>query len=746
VFLDPAKTLRALVKRVSKGVKKTPFIVLVSALSDQQTMELIEAVPQVRAVVLPADTLLLGQAWPDPDPADPTKPTQERYSGDLGMATLVDADKPAAARLFVRPIWWGETGGVLSAALSRCESGDPPPHCDAKTMWEVKNAEARTELIGGAELRASAEGGLVVYTADLNGIETPLGRYPVYQTCEPSQANEQRCKDFLSIWGSHGSAGAVVADILRRAAAAETAVLPLSYLDEYYLDWLARRARAEGSHWISDYVLERIFFRSPRIVRAYVPGDELVATLKKILELPTSGDGYCVAGLSLSCPAAIDGDHPEKLRVNGRPVESRLFYSIALPDGLAESLSLKHSDTRPLVDAKTKAAERLGAFSRWDLPAERDGDTVGTRLERKGNRRPQMYWALAPAEFGLTRLTLHDPEKEADLRKNLPIETSGAKPSRTVSVSLGSDVAALDMPWFALRVPARVDFLRRKDLPPGLPTSIAYDKDEFSAGVRADLKVPLARGLRFYVGELRLYVGRFRDGALKTHAAKYQAVAVLDEAAGISQTALFATEYSVKPLQFRHWRVGGEALDVQKVPLSAGLTLSLKKFGVDFSRGTATNVVTDVSIGGVPLQSLDLVLSKGIQAVLNDYYTSHRETFSAATTLEPVQGPSRQTRWQFDADVELGRKVRGSDAALGLTARYRAYPTRVQSDFALASTLKVTLKLTLPVASRVSLAPVYEYDYAYVGRESERRFATHRFEIRASVPILWKWSHGTFFR
>ena len=50
----------------------------------------------------------------------------------------------------------------------------------------------------------------------------------------------------------------------------------------------------ENVYWLSRYMVERVLYQSPRMVRGYVTGEDLMSTLKKIIDakgMPTTEAG-----------------------------------------------------------------------------------------------------------------------------------------------------------------------------------------------------------------------------------------------------------------------------------------------------------------------------------------------------------------------------------------------------------------------------------------------------------------------
>jgi hypothetical protein len=163
----------------------------------------------------------------------------------------------------------------------------------------------------------------------------------MYRDCSPNSTGE--CSDFRQLWTEDAEFIAFVGDALRHAVKSDLAIVSKDLIDQDYSAYVKRQLqdKSRSSDWISRYVLERVIYDSRRFVRAKVAGSELVSKLQAALK----EDGtYCVSGIDGSCPSSVEPKHIGQLAISGRRLNTNLYYSIAMPDHLAESLSLEHSE------------------------------------------------------------------------------------------------------------------------------------------------------------------------------------------------------------------------------------------------------------------------------------------------------------------------------------------------------------------------------------------------------------------
>jgi hypothetical protein len=709
LFQDPVETMRYVIKRATHD-KTPPVVVLVSALADVETLKVLEAFPEIRYTVLSPDSSILGRAAgrsDDPKKADPT-PRPRFFSGDLGLSAMLDQLYSEATRFVMRPEWVGET--LISA-----DADVSTRTVEGQVVWDFKAPHVDVTIVPGAGLswRENADGSLT-YLATLPGeraIELATSR--PYSNCKDPK--DVACQPFYALWeDSKALAGAAGAG-LRQQRHADLAVASEGLIDPDFRLWIADRL-AEGNNdtrFLSDFLLQRLMFASPRMVRAFVAGPDLPATLQKIVKADPDN---CVSGLGGGCTRP-GNDHPERLTVNGRKLDQRLYYSIVMPDALAESLELKHDDDEDLVDM----VETTEAYLRRQP----------LRSERDLNGGYRGYLVFPTLSAGLTRSA---PSDDPDgIRANLPVEFAGAEKSRTWSYSVDGDLGLFDWPKWAVRMPMSLTYAQKKQ-----EGFRSYDKDQFSVGGRFDWKFPV-------LGEVRPFVGFFVDGPLRRHLKRFNASrpVATDGTFDTNEKAKFKTDHLIEPSRYRHVAVGVDLLGLGEV--SAGASkFTLTKLGGRWTRGRETRLPVGVAIGGLEL-SVDDYLSKGAQTLLNEYFADHRETFSSSTRFELLTRKSPlQSRLQGDIVVANTTKAWKRTFKTDLTVQLRQYlyGGAAPSQFALSRTQHYEVKIATPLVGRLTLTPDVSYQRATIAAEKNGKFHYWSLNVTAAFPVAVRWWRG----
>lgn len=735
VFLDPKKVLTAalgLKRDADVGAAKGPSnmpdpdagVILVSSLTDEATMALLEDFPQIRVVVLHPQSELIGRASATGARELETKPgsaaDKTRFSGDLGFAAILNRQYPEATKVLMRPEWFGETLLTLRTDVAR-------------SLFDYRDrtlgdANVIVDVVPGAALDSSSDGTMVTYVAKFGSETEQIGRAPLYRDCAPGSGGA--CADFRAIFEGKQLAGAI-GDALRLRDTTDMAVFSTELIDEDYAGYVERRLTTTSTNWISKYILERLVYASPRIVKGRVSGAELVATLAKAIKEDAT---LCISGIGSACPSSVDATHPERLIINGRQLNPRLFYSIALPDSLAESLGISHDDGEGVN--VVEALDQFLAGGKWLLEPAGDTPPLSERLEDQRSRTPQFYFAASTFDLGLTYVQPEDPENGTGVRKNLGLPFSGAEESRTVTVTLDSDLGLLDAQSFAVRVPASVRYSRRKE-----PTQVTFDTDEFATGLRFDLKYGVARP----------FVGYFIDGQIEEHSASLTASRKLNDPARagfeISETAKFSTGYIVEPRRYRHFGAGLELVELAAFPIAPAVTVNLRKLGGRWTKGSESNVPIGLTIGD-EAQSLDDFLATGDKAVLNAYFTGHPDTFSEDVKLAIEPKRVEQTRLQADLDGEVTWKVKSREYTGELKVRFRYYdsPGEALSPFLLSSDTRVEVKLGVPLFWRFKFVPSYTYQRATIEADTNDVFRYSMIDLKISLPFVARFGRGRLVR
>ena len=525
---------------------------------------------------------------------------------------------------------------------------------------------------------------------------------------------------------------AFIGDALRESVKTDLAVVSKDLIDADYAGYVRRHLDGNGSDWLSKYILERVVYDSRRVVKAKVSGADLVGKLNSALK--EDGD-YCISGIGGGCPSSLDTAHPERLTINGRRLYLNLFYSVAVPDHLAESLDLDHSDDDPgidIVEATHQHFVRLG----WMGRTEDDRPTVAGQLEAARSRNAQGYFAATKLDFGMVFIRPVDPEGRTDIRKNLGLPFSGAERSTRFAVALDSDYGAVDAQSFAIRVPMAIDYTRREE-----SDKVTFDTDEFSTGARGDYKVPDGAAL------WRALLGRTAPGS-SGHALRQ------------SQTRNRRGTGSISPKRRCSRRrtsssrdgsfttaAGAEILPMKEFPVSNLVKMSLRKLGGRLTRGTESNVPVGLSIGGAD-QDLDRLLSRGHATLLNEYFKANEATFSKEVEFAIETEDRRQWRFQVDTDGQIKLKTGERDYTLDLGVRYRLYRAAGEplSQFQKTSELKVEIAFGIPLWWRLKLTPAWLYEQATIEASENDLFQYSKLDIRLSLPIVMRYGQGRLIK
>ncbi|HEX5215821.1 MAG TPA: hypothetical protein VFV98_10185 [Vicinamibacterales bacterium] len=713
VVLDPQKTLATMLARATVKNGLPPNILLASSLDDATMTALFDKRPEIRFVVLPPESGLLGRAAPEVRPDDAEKATKTRYSGDQGFVGIIDALYDEATRVMVRPEWFGETLIDVEATFAT--------KSDARS---IKVAKVNVDVVAGAELKTSVSGPDVIYSALLDSTETIIERTAFYRNCPKDPAGQ--CKDFTSIWTD--GLMAAIGDAVRGAADADLSLVSQDIVDTDYQDYVKTLVGSLGTGVVSRYVLERLVYESPRMVRATVPGAKIFETLVKALK---ADPALCISGAALACPATIDEKHPERLRINDRIVNPLMYYAIALPDELAEELGLPHDDNlgSDIVSAFDDYLKR----AQWQLPGPGTGP-LSERLEALRNQRADHFISVPTLDFGFVLSQPRDPENRTGVRQALGLEFSGATKNRILSLTLESDSAVIDEAAWALRIPASIKLARKNEV-----DVISYDSDAFSIGGRADWKLKLTR----------IYGGTFFDGQLRPRPGSVTASRPLpDGRDGFSstETATFSLKLPVEPRRYWYGAAGVDFIELREFPISRKLSMNLKRLGTRAAFGEEYNVPTGLVIGDVT-QSLDDLRTLGAQKLLNSYFAEHVDTLTSETPIAITLDSPRLTRWEGDADIEV--KLKQSKEHTGqVLFRHRQYwyPAGLEALSLLTRDTRIELRFAFSLWGRLKATPSYLYQRAKTQADDRNIFTYHRFELKLSAPFVWRFGRGGLLR
>jgi len=147
--------------------------------------------------------------------------------------------------------------------------------------------------------------------------------------------------------------------------------------------------------------------------------------------------------------------------INGRPLDPRVYYSIAMPESVAESVVPDHRPSEKRSRDALSVVDQSLVAKAWIV--ERPESSLAERLLRKGEGRPQINLVGSSFEIGYTNLTLTQPAGRGDTLKKLDVDFRGTTPSNTLTGKLDLDLAMFDARRTAVRVINLLDFSRRTD-------------------------------------------------------------------------------------------------------------------------------------------------------------------------------------------------------------------------------------------------------------------------------------------
>lgn len=791
-FLPPADALHAILEQVLTVRDRLPFIVLLSMMNDDDTLDVMERFPEIRVVVLPPDSLLLGRASRQTptgakDSLEARLAAQGRptampdFSGDLGMIGILDADKASVARLIVRPEWVGETIADVDLQV-RYETDE-----QQGSHWALRAPSpqlASVATVPGVPLVAG-EGQPVDGFA--TAVYWPLGHeselktepYVTYLACVEADARPM-CKAFKDVWTDAPTLLAVTADALRDRSRADIVVVPEDLADGDAVAWMEHALAKGDTSWLSAYILQRVTFRPYRFVRATIGGDKLLAMLQKVLDDPLgNGSTYCIAGLGedLGCPSKLPTERLEKVRVNGRVLQPGFFYTVTMPDRLAEQQQLRHSDDREdgfdAIDALQESLNPVdpgkepGSAGAW-YPDAWEDDTEAppsmiARLEEKATERPKHYINIAELEFGLINLDARAPDGGRQIPNNVDFDVRGARSYDSRSLAVKADSVVADFKRQAIRGIFELEYAKRSELDNEI---VSYDRDRLLFGPRLDLwKVRT-------LGDLRPYVGYFWEGPMRQHVSELSASRSLGtvtraDGATLTQTesAGFKTRFTVSENLYKYGAAGADvvvsSMAFRRIP---HLELALSRGKLEWARGRASRVPLDVLVdtdSGGPLAGVNLATiraecpdksasarSGDAAALLNAFFTCRPGDLAPDSRVELRTGRRGQDRTQFELEGVVAVKAWGRTFKVTLTNQLRAYKVRREDadpprlDLAIDRTNRFKMQISIPVIWRLEFAPAYEHQYARI--QAGDVFTVKRWDVKFKLPLFFGLSRPPF--
>ena len=717
-FLKPAEAiamLRAL--SVAPDSSETALQVLVSALPEPATSEVLATYPEFRVIVLDPDSELLGRA---------STGKKGELSGDLGTTAVVDRAQPLSTKIVMRPEWIGEVAVSAKARVSA-----------AARVMELQSPRVKATLVPGAALCPTVSREGVRYTAQLGDerVELPGGVkdrpwFDPYPSLAHEQPFDDRCEAQGNLWTDGDEFVSLILDTMRRKARAELALVPAQVVDADVMEWIGSHAkRNEPVNWLSRFILERAVYRSERFTRVIVKGRDLVATVNDIID-----DGsFCLAGFgNKSCGTKeLDAEH---LQVNERVVRDWQYYGVAVPVGVALEHGLTPAPERSfdLIDALD---ERLS--SKCVGGAGPTVVSLSERLQTRIARRLQHYIRLEPLSVEYSRVSLEEPPGRTGIFRQLPVDANSSNESRKWTLGVNADFAFVDSRRFAGRTVGELKFDSTRV---GDQRSVA--DDEFLLGLRGDWKrLP---GLQHG----RVFAGFFLDGQTGVKSAALtatRAVSNVVDPADPTRTIAEVTQkgptlsFDVPPARYRYGAVGVEA-DVWSIGW-----LTVADLRVAGHVGRAHNVPVAVRLGSSTFGIGDY-RQKGAQKLLDEAFAIGPDSLSASTVYRYEVERRPQRRFQIDARTEAKLGWWTDGLKVGTSTRLRFYDIEEQPDLSPNWSLRLIVDLKVPLMRRWAVSPYVEWQTVDVKGIDNGNFNYYKYGLKTEWTTLAKWGRGRLWQ
>jgi hypothetical protein len=746
---QPAAVMTDILRRAyPPTAKEKPLVLLISSLTDAQTQDVLGKFPEIRFAILPQESQLLGRAsrayeTQNEDTLEDRLARRDKergYSGDQGLHSIVNGSRPQATLLMARPEWIGEVAATMRTVLSYSD------HLE----WRLDHAEVDSMLVPGAALSWHAptcdpkgfprQG--AVFCLIWKGDPMPYGSFPSYQACNPQASTpSDACTRFAELFtATHFSTFA--GDSLRRATSSELAVIPGLMVDEDAQTWIDGVVDSKHTNVMTRFMLERLVYRSFRMVRTAVSGAELVATLDNALKSANHRDA-CVVGIGSRCATAIDTKKPDRVLINGRLIDSRKYYAVAMPEGLAQELKLQKSSW-PLrsVDAVSAIHQRLvGDGGKGWYIDEPSGADVSARIQATAKDEMQFHAIASSLEFGYANLALDEATNQAGSIKRTEIDFRGISPSKTMLWKANLDFALLDAAQWAVRAVGEVDYKRRTDVK---TDQRSLEANQWLAGARFDWKVPA------WNRELRAYGGYFREGEVDGPT-DYLTARILVDLGGGSQRlrdAPFVTPFDRRPLMFQYAAVGVDLLNAWKGGGTTQVPIDISKIAFQFATGQRYNVPVGMRINGIE-QDREVFRTSGAQALLNAYFRDNEATFSTDVVLEAIDEQRDRNRFQVEFNLEPRFKVGEQNWRVGFESRVRWFPKVTEMneiDNSLKLSQRFRASLTMPITQRFEVVSAYEHQRAKIHLDGSAWYTHKRFDVTFKFPFVMRSGWGWLFK
>ncbi len=689
-------------------------VALVSALNDTDTFAVLQHSPRIRFLVLPPETASLGRvaqrspdaffavgAVPPPDVIVNPSTVPPPYSGDLGYGAVLNQNTPEVTEIWARPEWFAETVHEMFATVWT-------------DTWRFDKARHNQVSVPGYALCASSSGQTVKYylgktgklddmpKVDKSNVVAEQARYAEVAADIPYDRAVRIPQGGL--WTDLDSFAAMTLDGMRRGLNTELALIPAGAIDENQLVYL-RKNRYAPSQALSRVFLDRVLFHAGAVVRVRVTADALFDTVNTILTAGRAQDvKYCLSGFgTTSCGTSeLDAQHT---LLNGRELDRNRLYTIAMPEDVAleHALPLFGDQERDLVDLIDAGLARRSTGSietcsagyhnpATEAPANTLTETLATRLEKADAGLRTMYLYIKPAEVSFSETQVSEPAGGQGLFDQLPVENSGARPSRRFAVNVGVDAGLIDSRHWAIRALGTFSYGHET-----VSDQTSIDPNVLSGALRVDWKVPALSG--------RFFAGGFVETQLRTQASEVQATRTIsgiidpDTGTRLGDVTEEGPTVSLATAR-REYDFIGVGFEIDQPQLTSWLTLDPLR--VTFAYGRSRREHVDVQIGGQS-QSLALFQQIGAAGLLSRYYETHLDTLTSKTEYKFIDAPLRRDRIQVDVTPDITWKLGGRDLNITLATRYRRFVGPNLLPLSEHQSLTANLTLAIPISGLASL-------------------------------------------
>ena len=729
-FLDAAEAARMMLDAMaSTDGGAAPMLVGLSELQDTEATALLDKVPELRFLATAPDSGLLGRAAM---PVVPATTQQQRYSGDQSFGAIVDQAQPELTRFIVRPTWLGETVVTAMADVR------PPVRGG---HWRANRAALDFRYVPGASLgwTTGAEGVRYTVAFDPTRFRTSAPPVPADPTAFRPYCAVDAAGPFDAVshepqgdlWTNPTSFTGVVLDGMRRSLGADIAIVPAAWIDRDVMAAIAEPP-ATGVPPLSGFMLQRILYRSRRVVPVVVEGSTLAGLLKEIVgRAAAADDAVCVSGLGSAQRCPLTALETDDLLVNVRKPVDGHYYRIGVPASLARAHGLTYDD-HAARDVMVDVDARLAACDASARPLTRHGsDRLAERLESRLAARPQHFVTVDPLTIETASTSVGEPDGARGVFSRLPVDGSGARSSRRIAIDGDINAVLRDTIGYDLRIPVSFHYDRSR-----VGSATSYDHDEFSVGVRVDRK-------RFPVRWAQTFGGVFFDGRLFNRVDPVDSVRSLGPIPDPQVPGLTLTDATMPGPT-----VGFTTAPPRNLAVACGLEVPSRSFGtftvtglqLSHAYGRASNVPIAVRLGHERVELLDFLRGDASET-LSARVQQQPSGLSDQTPFGYITAARRQSRLQVDATTRTTLHWRGFQSVeLSTEHRYRWY-RQDERQVALFTERSANTRVTLAlgVGKRWSVGPYAEWTAVSVAVKDRRdlRFRVLSGGVQLRLPLFW---------